>query len=302
VSEARPAVQLSTGFQKRVRNVHGAAGEAWLRRLPALLDEAASRWSLRLLQPFEPLSYNYVAPAICADGREVVLKAGVPHRLLRNEIAALRHYDGRGAVQLLDADPEAGLQLLERLRLGTPLVQVDNDEVATAEAATVMRELWRPPPPEHDFPSIADWGVGFGRLRARYGGGTGPLPPRLVEQAERLYAELCASSAPPVLLRGDLHHWNVLAAERAPWLALDPQGVVGKPAYETGALLRNPFPEILSMPGARAILARRANQLAEMLGFDRERVAGWAFAQAVLSAWWELGDRGGGVKQWIAVA
>jgi streptomycin 6-kinase len=296
-------MDLLLDFEHRVRDVHGATGETWLRRLPALLNEAAARWSLHLLPPFEPLSYNYVAPVMCADGREAVLKAGVPHRLLRNEIAALRHYDGRGAVQLLAADPEAGFLLLERLRPGTPLAHADlRDEAATAAAAELMLQLWRPPPLEHDFPTITDWGAGFGRLRARFEGGTGPLPPRLVARAERIYAELCASAALPVLLHGDLHHWNILAAERAPWLALDPQGLVGEPAYETGALLRNPFPQILSMPEPRAILARRTDQLTELLGFDRQRVEGWAFAQAVLSAWWEIEDHGGDAGQWIAVA
>jgi streptomycin 6-kinase len=296
-------LNLSPDFQQRVRSVHGAAGDAWLRRLPDLLDEVAGRWSLRLLPPFESLSYNYVAPAICSDGREAVLKACVPHRLPRNEIAALRHYDGRGAVCLLTSDADAGLMLLERLRPGTPLLLVADDEVATAAASEVMRQLWRPPPTmPHDFPSVADWGKGFGRLRALFRGGTGPLPPRLVERAECLYAELCASSGPPALLHGDLHHWNILAAERAPWLALDPQGVVGEPAYETGALLRNPFPGILATPGAGAILARRADQLAERLGFEPRRVRGWAFSQAVLSAWWAIEDDAGDVSDWVAVA
>jgi streptomycin 6-kinase len=67
-------------------------------------------------------------------------------------------------------------------------------------------------------------------------------------------------------------------------------------------LLRNPFPEILAAPGARSLLARRADQLAELLGFDRRRVKGWAFAQAVLSGWWELEDGGADIAAWIAVA
>jgi streptomycin 6-kinase len=300
-------LNLPPDFQQRIRDVHGAAGEAWLRRLPALLDEAAARWGLRFLPPFEPLSYNYAAPAVEADGREVVLKAGVPSRLRRSEIAALRAYGGRGAVLLLDADPDAGLILLERLRPGTTLAQADlPEEAATAATAAVLRALRRLPPPGHNFPTIEKWGAAFGRLRARFDGGTGPLPSRLVESAEHLYAELCASAAAPVLLHGDLHHGNILAAERLSgspgWLAIDPQGVVGEPAYETGALLRNPFPAILSAPDARSILARRADQLAEELGFDRQRVRGWAFAQAVLSAIWEVEDHGDDVQAWVAVA
>jgi streptomycin 6-kinase len=38
------------------------------------------------------------------------------------------------------------------------------------------------------------------------------------------------------------------------------------------------------------------------LGFDRERIAGWGFAQAVLSACWDLEDHGTGWEPWIAVA
>ncbi len=34
------------------------------------------------------------------------------------------------------------------------------------------------------------------------------------------------------------------------------------------------------------------NQLAEELGFERERVLGWGLAQAVLSAWWSIEDGG----------
>ena len=77
--------------------------------------------------------------------------------------------------------------------------------------------------------------------------------------------------APPVVLHGDLHHFNILAAERQPWLAIDPKGVVGEPVYETGALLRNPWPDLLSLPDPGRILARRVDQLAEELGFDRAR-------------------------------
>ena len=92
-----------------------------------------------------------------ADGTEVVLKLGVPNPELTTEIAALRLYDGYGAARLLDADVEAGFLLLERLRPGTPLVEVADDAQATAIAAGVMRKLWRPVPPEHPFPDVRRW-------------------------------------------------------------------------------------------------------------------------------------------------
>jgi len=153
-----------------------------------------------------------------------------------------------------------------------------------------MRQLWRPVPPNHPFPTVNDWGRGFARLRQHYEGGSGPFPTRLLEEAEALFAELSASMAESVLLHGDLHHDNILAAQRQPWLAIDPKGLVGEPAYETGALLRNPLPELLKAPQPGRILARRVDQLSEELGLDRERVRGWGLAQAVLSAWWSVED------------
>ena len=98
--------------------------------------------------------------------------------------------------------------------------------------------------------------------------------------------------ADPVLLHGDLHHENILEAERESWLAIDPKGLVGEAAYETGALLRNQLSVVFedSQPGR--VMARRVDQLAEELGLDRTRVRGWGLAQAVLSAWWDVEDFG----------
>lgn len=301
---------MSPAFAQRIADVHGSRGVRWLARLPGFLAACADRWSLTLLPPFEPLSYNYVAPAWRGDGGEVALKAGVPGPLLRCELAALRHFAGRGCVRVLASDAARGVFLLERLRPGTPLFDpaagserwLADDERATAIAAGVMRQLWHPAPSRHPFPTAADWAAGLVRLRNRYGGTTGPLPETLVDRAERLFAELIASQAAAVVLHGDLHHWNIVQAERQPWLALDPQGVVGEPAYEVGALLRNPYPEIMTWPDARQVQARRIAQLADELGFDRQRIAGWGFAQAVLSAWWDLEDHGAGWEPALAVA
>lgn len=291
-------------FAARMIEVHGERGAEWLRDLPALLDDLAARWSLRVGEPFAALSYNYVAPAVRADSTQAVLKVGVPHKELFSELEALRLYDGHGMARLLEADRERGALLEERLRPGTPLLTLADDEEATRVAAQVMRDLWRPVPPEEarHFPTTRDWAAGFGRLRARFGGGTGPLPAPLVERAEAVFAELHASMAAPVLLHGDLHHENILRAERAPWLAIDPKGLIGEPAYEPGALLRNPLPALIERPDALAAERRRITILAEMLELDAARITAWAFARTVLSAWWSVEDHGHGWEPAIACA
>jgi streptomycin 6-kinase len=294
--------EIPDNFARTMVEIYGEEGTAWLQRLPGLLAECAQRWALTVLRPFVPLSYNYVAPAIRADGTNVVLKVGYPGRELLAEMAALRLYDGHGIVQLLDSDAALGALLLERLTPGMPLARLADDAEGTSIAAQVMRQLWRPVPPDHPFPTVAGWAAGLGRLRARFGGTTGPLPAPLVERAERLFADLIGSMGEPVLLHGDLHHDNILTAHRQPWLALDPKGVVGEAAYETGALLRNPAGRVLQAPDPRRMMARRIDQLAAELGFDWERIRGWALAQAVLSAWWSIEDHGYGWEDAMAYA
>jgi hypothetical protein len=97
----------------------GDAGREWLRRLPAIISACERQWDLTIGSPFG-LTYNYVAPAVRADGLHLVLKLSFPQdREFRTEAAALRLFDGRGMVQLLAADHERGAMLLERLEPGT---------------------------------------------------------------------------------------------------------------------------------------------------------------------------------------
>ena len=74
-------------------------------------------------------------------------------------------------------------------------------------------------------------------------------------------------------------------------MAIDPKGVVGEPAYDTGALLRNPTGLLNTSHPDRA-LERRIDLLAEALDLDRSRVHGWAISHAVLAAYWGWEDSG----------
>ncbi|MCC6386710.1 MAG: phosphotransferase [Dehalococcoidia bacterium] len=279
---------LLEAFVHNVLAVRGTdAGRAFLERLPAIVEECADRWSLAVEPAYPGLSFNWVAPVVTADGARAVLKvrfAEDPE--FRSEIEALRLYDGEGAVRLFAALPEMGAMLIEQAMPGTTLLEVD-DRVATEAAAIVMRRLWRPLPADHGFPTVARWALAFDRLRERYDGGTGPLPALLVARAEEVFAALLGEAREQVLLHGDLHHTNVLASAREPWLAIDPKGLAGEREYEVGSFLRNPL-DLTSRPGAAATLDRRLDTFATMLGFDRERMRLWGMAQAVLSAVWTL--------------
>lgn len=293
---------LPESFERHIIESFGAEGTAWLKQLPNIIETCVNRWSLSVLPHYEPLSYNYVAPAIRNNRQDVVLKVGVPNPELRNEMEALNIFAGNGIVRLLEADYELGAMLLEQLKPGKMLVDLDDDEEATKIAGQVMTKLWRSPPESHNFPTVNKWAAGLGRMRVIYKGGTGPLPEHFVDKAERLFSELLSSMDDVMLLHGDLHHFNILSSARAPWLAIDPKGVVGEPAYEVGAWLRNPYPQLIDHPDAKVTTSRRVNQLAAELGLDHHKIINWGIAQAVLSAWWSLEDHGHGWEYGIRCA
>jgi streptomycin 6-kinase len=290
---------VTSRLASNVVDLFGDVGVAWLEHLPSIIAECEQRWALTAMPPLEGASYNYVAPALRADGTEVMLKLGVPSPGLATEVEALLLYEGRGSVKLLDVDRDQGALLLERLRPGVSLWSVSDDEEATRIAAQVMRQLWRAVPPDHPFPTVNRWAAGLARMRRHLDGATGPLPRALVEKAERLFEELLDSMEDAVLLHGDLHQANILSAQRQPWLAVDPKGIVGEPAYEVGALLRNISARQLEQQQPSRMVARRADILTEELGFERARILGWGLAQAVLAAWWCIEDHGEGWERFI---
>jgi streptomycin 6-kinase len=134
--------------------------------------------------------------------------------------------------------------------------------------------------------TVQDWGKGFDRYIAT---GDDQIPPELVEAGHHVFSQLCASQRSARLLHGDLQHYNLLFDSNRGWVAIDPKGVVGELEYEIGAVLRNPVerPELFLR---RATIERRLKAFANKLNLDFERMLGWSFAQAVLSAIWEIED------------
>lgn len=287
-------MNLPHEFIRTIENGYGEKGKQFIANLPALIDEASSRWGLTNILPVSNLSYNFVAFANRGDDK-VVLKIGVPNRELTSEMFTLKLFRGEGACRLIDCDEEKGFLLLERLQPGEMLSTVPHDEEATHIAAEVMQKIWRPVdhfPPTDKFIQLSDWFDGLKRLRATFQGGTGPLNEKLVDRVEQSVRDFFVENLKPVLLHGDFHHFNILSSERG-WLVIDPKGVIGPAGYEVGPLLMNPWGDLLSGINYRQITKTRIEILHERLGFEREYIREWGLAHAVLSAWWGIEDNTG---------
>lgn len=282
---------MNDNFKKNALS-WGTGGAEWLQHLPDILARYERKWGFKAQAPFE-LNYNYVAPAILADGTRAVIKIGYPEdREFQSEIAALQTFDGKGICRLLRADKPDAVILLERITPGIVLGTVEDDDAATRTIATVMKKLHKPLPENHSFITVAEWATAIPEYRAKHGRNS-MLPIHLLSKADKLFTHLLATSTKPMLLHGDLHHHNILLSDESGWTAIDPKGVAAEPIYEVATMIRNPYDKLKDMSDLQPLLKRRISILSEELGTDAARIRDWCFAQCVLSAVWSTeGDKG----------
>jgi len=256
----------------------------WLERLPQVVADVADRWALRVGEPFEPGGQcSWTAPAAGASGEDLVLK--VAFRFgggeERDEAAGLRCWEGNGVVRLhaaCDGKSEYAL-LLERCLPGAPLWQVLSEPEQDVVVAGLLRRLWAQPHSRYPFRPLAQmcaaWADEFEAAYAGLAEAAGRLDPGLARAGIGLFRELPASAAGQVLLCTDLHAENILAAQREPWLVIDPKPYVGDPAYDVLQHMLNCESRLAADPAALA------DRMAGLAGLDASRVRLWLFARAV---------------------
>lgn len=266
------------------QTVAGEGRGDWLAGLPGLVARIAAGWQIEVGDPFLPGGATaWVAPARDHAGQDFVLKVGWPHPEARHEADGLRAWGGAGAVRMFRAAQlaEATVLLLERCQPGTQLrasPPAEHDLVI----AGLLRRLWLEPPPGHGFRPLAemcdDWASQY---EERSPADRSCLAAPLAREGIRLLRELPGSAIDTVLLHTDLHAGNVLAAEREPWLAIDPKPYVGDPTYDVTQHIFN------RVSGQDADAVALASRMAHLLGLDPGRVLRWLFARAVeASPYW----------------
>ena len=262
---------------------------AWVDLLPGLTRALLDEWELRtdgwMMHGFCAL----VVPVRTTSGRPAVLKIGFPDDESEHEHLALQHWQGRGAVQLLRADPHRRAMLLERLH------QERLTEMGDLEACEVVAGLYAqlhvPAIPQlrplTDY--VERWAEDMAALPRN-----APLPRRLVEQAVSLSRDFVADPVSTgTLIHSDLHYENVMAADREPWLAIDPKPVSGDPHYEVAPMLWNRFEELSAPESAQSVrngLRARFHALVDHAGLDEQRARDWVVVRMLNNACWRLED------------
>lgn len=264
----------------------GEPGRAFIAALPARVAEFAERWDLAVDgAPMHGMAALVLPVVRRRDGVPAVVKFQLLDEETEGEPVGLRVWDGDGAVRLLDHDAGTGTMLLERLDSGRMLSTMTETTQDTRKAVLVIAELLAR---LTSVPAPA----GMRRLSDIAGEMLDDLPEALKaipDPVQRSIVERCGGAMREVmgepgdrLLHWDLHFENVLAAEREPWLAIDPKPLAGDPGFDLWPALNNRFDvdDVLW----------RFDAMSEVLGLDRERARAWTLGRVLQNALWEIED------------
>ncbi|OKK06833.1 kinase [Streptomyces sp. CB03234] len=254
-----------------------AAGD-WLARLPELARQAVDLRHLDVERVIAPGGRSSLVVLVrLPDGTPAALKVVPPFAAPDLERAALAHWDGWGAVRALDtAGPDL---LLERLHPEVSLRSLPEAK-ALLEAAGTVRRLWVAPPEGHGFESVAERTA---RQAEAMRAVKDTESAELVSAALGARDELVADAPEELLLHGNFRQGKVLAGDRAPWLAVGPDPLVGERAYDLARLVRDRVEDLVAAASGPTSGRRRVNKLADSLDVDRERLRGWTLFRAVES-------------------
>lgn len=285
-------------FEQNIMSLYGEKGRQWLHHLPNLLTQLANTYGLSNLKPVNNLSYNYVSSGF-QDSKAIILKLGLDIDGFKREAAALMAFSGFGVVEVISENN--GLLLLECAVPGVSLKShfPKNDDEAINITANLIKRLHKAPIPNiHGFPHIKDWLTALDHpICHPRENGDPALDSRLrgndiqchLQKARQLRDHLLKTTGPDALLHGDLHHDNILQ-NGEDWVAIDPKGVIGEPAYEVAAFIRNPIPELLTHDDAPNVIYNRVTRFIDLLELPSQRILDWCFVQAVLAWVWALED------------
>ena len=239
----------------------------WRANVHELIEECAEQWGLRLGEAYVAGAVGHVLRAELPDGTPAVLKLSWPHREAEQEADALERWDGGGAVRLYSRDDERHALLLERCEPGTMLAH-------SPSAVDVLIEL---------LPRLWKSGEGFRSVAEEAGfwlenGLREVADEGLREAAVEYLRDLIPTQGEQVLVHQDLHAENVLAAQREPWLAIDPKPLAAERELSAAPIVRS-----FELGHSKRHVLDRLDRLVGELGLDRERARRWTVAQTV--AW-----------------
>lgn len=263
----------------------GDAGVRWIAALDESMTHLEEAWDARFGAVLRGGSESLVAEATLADGRDAVVKVGLPaYGDLSGEARVYRLAAGRGYAELLAWDRSVNALLLERL--GGPL----RDAVATTEAqlaalCRTLEDAWVAVPDAEGLMTGAEkarWLKDF--IEEKWPLLAPPCDPATRDRALSFAEEREDAFRPAnaVLVHGDAHAENALVAPLLPdgFKFVDPDGLYAEKACDLAVPMREWSTELLA--GDTGRLAReRCEMLAAVTDVDATAIWQWGYVERV---------------------
>lgn len=254
----------------------------------AAIGKSAELWDLHILQPYNNVTQNFVAPVFSAAHGPAVIKVAFNAFMFERECLALRLFDGRGAVKVLEWDSSLCSMLLEKADPGLPMV-LDWDEQTDA-FCSLLNSLWKPASAACGLPTVEFEARSrlqdLSRMLSLFGERNYADRHETVMRAVHVLEKLTLSNYEQFLIHGDLHAENMLSSHRLPWLSIDPIGCVGERAFDACTLFREETAALRNASNPRELTERRLRTLSRDCGLDEDRLRAWSFVEAVRIQGW----------------
>ncbi|MCK1821271.1 aminoglycoside phosphotransferase family protein [Streptomyces sp. XM83C] len=286
-----PVIDIPTAFAASLNRSADPADRAFLDALPRLAADHLHRWDLHPDGPAMHGRCALVLPVTRADGTRAVLKLQQTDTETEGEPVALRAWNGDGAVRLLDHDPATGALLLERLDPARLLARHPDDHHVVLVIARLLAHLTARPAPPGLKRTLADIAPALlDRARRALPDIPDPAVRRLLADSAAAVREV-ADTPGDRLLHWDLHDENVLGADRAEWLAIDPKPLAGDPGFELWPALVNRFDP--------ADVRWRFDAMTDVLALDRPRARAWTGARLLQICLWKIENGERPEEEWL---
>ena len=264
----------------------GEAVRCWLERLEDTVRVLEAKWGITAGAPLSGGTHGLVAFADGRDGGKYVLKVDVtedpePAGFLR-EVRTLEIADGRGYVKLFAYDLENRACLLERLGPVLGSMGLPVDEQIRAICRT-LQDTWEIPVKNPGLLSEGRESVEWfrGHLTGSWERLHRPCPKEVISRGLLCLEsrEEALEKSPHVLVHGDAHSNNTLAAPGGGFRLIDPDGLYYEKAYDLGVLIREWMDEY--RPDPVKLAQKRCGLLHELTAVPLRDIWDWGYLQTV---------------------
>lgn len=279
--------QIPSNIQNKL-NALGDEGIRWKKELNTVIDCIEKEWGISLEQILEGGSEAFVAKCTLKNQEKGILKLFMPqlegNSEFEQQVEALRVVNGAGYVKLLKYDAKKKAVLLECL--GESLSEFDysiRDQMKII--CGLLKKTWirldenqklRP------MGQLIGWFQDF--ILATWERLEKPCSKEIIDRA-LLFLESRRKNLSlyqSVLIHGDPHADNILKtldSDELSYKLIDPDGIIGEPAYDLGILVREWVEELGDAPLEKA--NERVLLLHNETGVEMQSIWEWAFIQSV---------------------